>query len=268
MITLCSQCGAPLSDSHKFCTKCGAARSLPAPGAARPRFCDHCGNPLEEPTKFCPKCGAVVADAGSAIPAPKAAPPVPVPVRAPSEVPPSPPPPKPVAAPLPTIASPVSGAPVATQPKKSGNLFLKIVVAILAFIAVISVLVIGSCFYIGYRIKKKADQVQQAYKKEDVGKIIGALGQDKSGSSSDLGKILGALGQAPAQGGSGAEETVQEQPCPAVDPSQSKTFRDAAASASIPLVPGLTLTAVWTNRKLGGRDVEDLYTMQGIDNNT
>ncbi|HEV2231896.1 MAG TPA: OmpA family protein [Terriglobia bacterium] len=178
--------------------------------------------------------------------------------------------PSPVAAsiPAPPPAAPVSGAPVATQPKKSGNLFLKIVVAILAFIAVISVLVIGSCFYIGYRIKKKAGQVQQAYKKGDVGKIIGALGQDKSGSSADLGKILGALGQAPAQGGSGAEETVQEQPCPAVDPSQSKTFRDAAASASIPLVSGLTLSSVFTNKQIGGRDIESLETVQGINNNT
>ncbi|MHB8652658.1 MAG: OmpA family protein [Terriglobia bacterium] len=162
----------------------------------------------------------------------------------------------------------MSAAPVPTQPKKSGNLFLKIVVAILAFIALVSVLVIGSCFYIGYRIKKKADEVQQAYKKGDVGKIIGALGQDQTGSAPDLGKILGALGKGAAQGGSGTEETVQEQPCHAVDPSQSKTFRAAAASASIPLVPGLTLSLAWTNRDLGGRDVEILNTVQGIDNNT
>src|SRR5579859_576200 len=159
-------------------------------------FCAKCGAPVNEGAAFCAKCGARVE-------APASSP-------APSAVPPSPPP---AAAPSPAAPSPAPG-------KKSGSLFLKVVVAILAFIALVSVLVIGSCFYIGYRIKKKADEVQQAYKK------------------GDMGKILGALGQGPAQGGSGTEETVQEQPCPAVDPSQSKTFRDAAASASIPLKPG------------------------------
>lgn len=162
----------------------------------------------------------------------------------------------------------MSAASVATQPKKSGNVFLKVVIAILALLALFSVLVIGSCFYIAYRVKKKADQVQQAFKKGDLGKVIGSLGKDPTGSAPDLGKVLGALGKGGDQGGSGTEETVQEQPCPAVDASQSKAFRDAAASASVPLKPGLTLTAVWTNRDLGGHDVEVLNTVQGIDENT
>jgi OmpA-OmpF porin, OOP family len=40
---------------------------------------------------------------------------------------------------------------------------LKIVVAVLGFFALGTVLVIGSCFYIGYRVKKKADQIQADY---------------------------------------------------------------------------------------------------------
>src|SRR5579859_5093649 len=103
-------------------------------------FCAKCGAPVNEGAAFCAKCGARVE-------APASSP-------APSAVPPSPPP---AAAPSPAAPSPAPG-------KKSGSLFLKVVVAILAFIALVSVLVIGSCFYIGYRIKKKADEVQQANK--------------------------------------------------------------------------------------------------------
>ena len=34
----------------------------------------------------------------------------------------------------------------------------------------------GSCVYIGYRAKKKADEIQQAYKSNDLNKLAGALG--------------------------------------------------------------------------------------------
>jgi len=286
MTTLCGQCGAPITDNDKFCAKCAAARSQPSPVSTRPLFCEHCGGALEPNTKFCARCGAAVAgDVSSVLKAPLS---TPTSLRPSSTVPPPPPQaamPSSVTTtvPAPHPTAPVSAAPAPTQPKKSGNLFLKIVVAILAFIALVSVLVIGSCFYIGYRIKKKADQVQQANKagnvgkavgatgqnpQRNIGKILGALGQGQSGSSPDLGKILGALGQGTAQGGSGTVETVPEQPCPAVDPAQSKTFRDAAASASIRLVPGLTLSSVFTNKQTGGRDIESLETVQGIDNNT
>lgn len=219
------------------------------------RFCTHCGSSVEGGKAFCSQCGAAQAAAPGATAGPPASPPPPPPAS------------KAATPPLPSPASPVSD-PGSAHPKKSGNLFLKVVIAILALLALFSVLVIGSCFYIGYRIKKKADQVQQAFKKEDVGKIVGALGQDQTGSAPDLGKILGALGKGAAQGGSGTEETVQEQPCPAADASQSKAFRDGAASASVPLKPGLTLTAVWTNHDLGGHDVEVLNTVQEIDDNT
>ena len=34
----------------------------------------------------------------------------------------------------------------------------------------------GSCVYIGYRAKKKADEIRQAYKSNDLNKLAGALG--------------------------------------------------------------------------------------------
>ena len=40
----------------------------------------------------------------------------------------------------------------------------------------------GSCVYIGYRAKKKADEIRQAYKSNDLNKLAGALG---AGSSKD-----------------------------------------------------------------------------------
>lgn len=239
------------------------------------RFCTKCGTELAQNASFCTACGAPQAAPSSgatvAPPTAQAHPPSAqtTTIASPPPVPASPPPTAPSGAdPLPPLPARVSAASVATQPKKSGNVFLKVVIAILALLALFSVLVIGSCFYVAYRVKKKADQVQQAFKKGDLGKVIGSLGKDPTGSAPDLGKVLGALGKGGDQGGSGTEETVQEQPCPAVDASQSKAFRDAAASASVPLKPGLTLTAVWTNRDLGGHDVEVLNTVQGIDENT
>ena len=53
----CERCGASVSESAAFCTKCGMQRNL-APRPSRPRrFCTKCGWPLGE-AKFCTKCGA------------------------------------------------------------------------------------------------------------------------------------------------------------------------------------------------------------------
>lgn len=223
-------------------------------------FCTKCGAQISDGAAFCAKCGARVEAPGAAAPSAQVGAPPPPQAATPSSVAASMP------APLPP--TPVRAAPVPSQPKKSGNLFLKVIITIFAFITLACVLLIGSCFYIGYRIKKKADQVQQAYKSGDVGKVLSALSQGQSEGAPNLGKILGAFGQGAAQGGSDTGPTIAVESCPAVDSSQSKTFRDAAASASIPLKPGLTLTSVWTNKDLGGRDVEVLDTVQGIDDNT
>ncbi len=235
-------------------------------------FCTKCGKQLGEGAAFCTNCGAR-AEVQGAIPV------QPAPARAAT-------PPASVlqnnVAQAPEPSPPVTSAGAVPAPganQESGSPIVKIIVVVLGFFAVVAVLVIGSCVYIGYRVKKKAEQVQQAYKKEDIGKALGALGQGGSQGAAqgggqgqpegapDLAKILGALGQNMGAA-SNTGETLLESPCPDVDPTVSKKFRDAAASASIPLVAGLTLTSVFTNQQLGGRDIESLETVQGIDANT
>ena len=60
----CTNCGASLSDSAKFCPECGTK-------VVREVFCAQCGTKLSAGTKFCPECGTKVG--GSAASAPKAA---------------------------------------------------------------------------------------------------------------------------------------------------------------------------------------------------
>lgn len=177
MNTTCANCGAVLSHDDAFCRNCGARRSVPASAASEALFCTNCGGPLEPGASFCIKCGARVGE-------PAAPPPLPIPAA----------PPPPAVAPHPSVAvapasrtvapAPISAAATPPQPKQSGNLFLKVVVAVLGLFALITVLVIGSCFYVGYRVKKKADQIQDAYKSNDVGKLAEALGGKSEGGGS------------------------------------------------------------------------------------
>ena len=53
----CERCGASVSESDAFCTKCGMRRNRGPRSAGPPRFCTKCGSPLGE-AKFCTKCGA------------------------------------------------------------------------------------------------------------------------------------------------------------------------------------------------------------------
>jgi len=199
-----------------FCVKCGA----PAANGQM-KFCLECGAPLPTPTVAIPPASA---------PTPPAAKP-PSTATAVAAAPSNPPP---------ASTQPVARAAPPPPPPKSGNTFLKIVVVVLGFFALRAAIGIGSCIYIGYRVKRKAEQFTTDLKKE--------------------------MGQ--AQDTSGQKGTVTIQPCPAVDPSQSQAFRTAAASASIPLKPGLTLVDVYTNQQLKGRDVEVLKSVQAVDDNT
>ena len=129
-------------------------------------FCAHCGSAVGA-VKFCSKCGARVPEALAAAPTPPAPPPA---------QPPGPSTP----APNPAVAPAAQG----------GNVLMKVLVGFLVFILLIVLAVMGSCVYIGYRAKKKADEIQQAYKANDLNKLAGALGvgnsPGSSGSSPDL----------------------------------------------------------------------------------
>lgn len=121
------------------------------------RFCAKCGAPINERAAFCAKCGSRVEE--------HTAPTSPPPTSAPS-------PPNVGVAP-PSLAVPAAPAPA--QAAKSGSAFLKVLIATFAFFALVTVLGIGSCLYVGYRVKKKVNQIQQAYQHNDVAGIVAAV---------------------------------------------------------------------------------------------
>lgn len=91
-------------------------------------FCVNCGGKLDAGAKFCASCGQTVA--GS---------------------------------PATPAASPASPAPAATAPKGGGSA-AKIIFALLGVFAFFVLAAAGSCFYIGYRVRKRAQEFSQTYK--------------------------------------------------------------------------------------------------------
>jgi len=108
------------------------------------RFCTHCGNSIaNEGAKFCAKCGTTLPAQAATTEA--AAPPA--------------------QAPPPTAAQPVASAPVppAAPAAQSSGPWVKIIVAVVGFFVLIGVLAIGTCAYVGYRVKKRVEQAKSEY---------------------------------------------------------------------------------------------------------
>lgn len=113
------------------------------------RFCSVCGTQAaNEQVKFCAQCGA-------ALPVPAA-----------------------------TTTSPAAAAttappePVTTAPKSSGP-WVKIIIGLVAFLLFVSLAIMGTCAYLGYRVKKKVEQAEAEYKLDKIGSAV-----QGSGSSS------------------------------------------------------------------------------------
>lgn len=122
-------------------------------------------------------------------------------------------------------------APSDAPPKKGGGAF-KFIMVVLVILFFIGALVVGGVLYAGYRVKKKADEIQDAYKKGDSDKLIGAL---------------------TGQGGG-------EQKLP--DWKSAPGSIVGAPSSRVPLLPGLTVvTAV--NQKLQG-DYESIKRIDTV----
>ncbi len=193
-------------------------------------FCAQCGSALGA-VKFCSKCGARVPEA------PGAAPMAPVP-------PPAQPPRPLTPAPNPPVAQPVA---------QGGNVLVKVLVGFLVFILLIVLAVMGSCVYIGYRAKKKADEIQQAYKANDLNKLAGALGVGNSpgASGSSHGSSSGTAG-----GDSAASSSA-----PLSFPAWTTSAAGAESGTKVPLRPGLTVvTAI---AQFGG-DYESIKQIQQV----
>src|SRR5437868_14764041 len=98
-------------------------------------FCVSCGGNLDAGAKFCAQCGQTVAAPG----APGAS--------------------------APATTPPVSAAPVAAgAPAKSRGGAAKIIFALLGTFAFFVLAAAGSCFYIGYRVRKRAQEFSRQYK--------------------------------------------------------------------------------------------------------
>ena len=129
---------------------------------------------------------------------------------------------------------------------------MKVLVGFLVFILLIVLAVMGSCVYIGYRAKKKADEIQQAYKANDLNKLAGALGVGNSpgGSGSSHGASHGATGRDSAASAA-----------PLSFPAWAPSAAGAESGTKIPLRPGLTVvTAI---AQFGG-DYESIKQIQQV----
>ncbi len=94
------------------------------------RFCTNCGTALGDDVRFCLQCGTPVGSPPAAAPA----------------------------------ASQAAAVGPVAAPAKSGNTALKIIVALLAFFALVTLLGVGSCVYLSYRVRKRAREFSQTYR--------------------------------------------------------------------------------------------------------
>jgi hypothetical protein len=240
----CTKCGATLTESDVFCPNCGTRRDSPHPKNSEPRFCTHCGGALEPGLTFCTKCGARVEAPAAPLPVSEPAaepPPAPASQSIPAATPPQPAPQDEAERAAAAQAAPTSVVVNPEPTKKSGNLLLKIAVGILGAFAIVLVVAIGSCVYIGYRVKHKVTE----YAKEL-----------KSGVD---------------QPGTGTKPKYESRPyadCEFKDRTGFDNYVTTAGSASIPLKAQLTLTDIWTDFKKNMQDVEILHTVDGIHSST
>jgi hypothetical protein len=95
-------------------------------------FCVSCGGKLDPGAKFCAQCGQTVAQGAPSASAPP--------------------------------ARPATAAPAMAAPAKGGGSAAKIIFALLGVFAFFVLAAAGSCFYIGYRVRKRAQEFSQTYK--------------------------------------------------------------------------------------------------------
>src|SRR5713101_1821872 len=170
-------------------------------------FCRQCGSPVGN-VKFCSKCGAAVLSVPGAAPVPLVLSP----------------------------AAPSASVPPQPAPAQGSSVLVKVLVAFLVFVLLVILAVMGSCVYIGYRAKKKADEIQQAYKSNDLNKLAGALGvgSSKHGGSSSNGSSQSSSESSSDSGGGSSSS-------PLAFPAWTPATAGSESGNKIPLRPGLTV---------------------------
>jgi len=136
---------------------------------------------------------------------------------------------------------------------------VKVLVGFLVFVLLVIVAVMGSCVYIGYRAKKKADEIQQAYKSNDLNKLAGALGVGSSNLGGGAsGGSSGSSSDSSSDSGSGSSSpSAAPLSFPVWNPSSS----GGESGSRVPLRPGLTVvTAI---AQFGG-DYESIKQIQQV----
>jgi outer membrane protein OmpA-like peptidoglycan-associated protein len=188
-------------------------------------FCGRCGA-MVGTGNFCDKCGAHLPQVAGTVPTP--------PVQ------PSP------------VVAPASYQPGAQSTTQGSSVIVQILVGFLVFILLIVLAVMSSCVYIGYRAKKKADEISQAYKSNDLDKLAGALGvgTSKANSGSHNSSKTGSSDN----GGSSNS-------APLSFPVWASSSSEVDAGNKIPVRPGLTVvTAI---AQFGG-DYESIKQIQQV----
>jgi outer membrane protein OmpA-like peptidoglycan-associated protein len=194
MSNICAKCGAILTEGQAFCISCGTRLETLAVAQAASYFCTTCGSQVQNGSVFCTKCGARadgrVSAASAAGGVAKAA------AAQSSDSPDRSGTPQLHAtsvvlddvdntdgessqsALIPSPRAKTSREVFVPPQKKSSH--AKILIAVLGLLGLLLTGITGSCIYVGYRVKKKAEQIHAAYKSGDANKLAGALGPNGS----------------------------------------------------------------------------------------
>ena len=212
MPNACEKCGWALDGAQRFCPNCGAPVNTSPSEAVSQRFCAGCGSSLPAETKFCTICGTPCATTD-------------------------------------TVAAVSAPATLAPANRESNSSVLKIVAIVLGLFAVITVVVIGSVVYVGYRAKTKADALEQAGQRNGLNQVLQLLS-----------------GKGTPQGRSDEPGTTKTKEGPAAPAPHFELIAPGTQSSpasKIPLCEGLRV-AVSVNDPAGSGDYEFIETVESV----